>query len=396
MKTDKLYRLLSRRSFIVGAGQAGAAIGLSSLLPHVFDRVYAQRIPGKERLIVRSVRPADLETPVELLNSWITPNDLFYVRSHLYTPKTSDQGWKVVVDGEVERPLALSLDELKQMPKATVTVTLECAGNGRAFFDPPVAGIQWGKGAVGTARWTGARLGDVLKRAGVKPAGRYVVLNGADQPIGKMPDFIRNVPMEKAMLADTVLAYEMNGEPLPIAHGFPLRAVVPGWEGAYAVKWLNHIQVIDREHEGFFVKTAYRFPAKRIAPGAGVDPKDMLPLTGLVVKSFINSPPDGAKVSTGAVRVSGFAWAGEADIARVDISTDGGSTWHPARLGRDHERYAWRQFEYEWRAAAPGSYVIMSRATDDQGRSQPVVAQWNPSGYLWNVIDQVRINVESA
>ncbi len=390
----------SRRDFIAGGGKAGAALGLSRLLPNQLDFAFAQNsIKGKERLIVRSIRPEDLETPVHLLNTWLTPNDLFYVRHHLYAARVEEQAareWTVRVDGEVEKPLNLTIDELKQLPRATVTVTLECAGNGRAFFDPPVAGIQWEKGAVGTARWTGARLSDVLKNAGVKSTGQYVALNGADKPVGKMPDFIRNLPMAKAMHADTILAYQMNGETLPALHGFPLRAVAPGWEGAYAVKWLNHIQVIDHEHEGFFVKTAYRYPNKRVAPGATVDPKDMVPLTGLVVKSLINSPIDGAGVKPGKVRVTGFAWAGESSIARVEVSIDNGSTWVPARLGKERERYSWQSFEHEFMITAPGSYLLMARATDDRGRMQPVAPQWNPSGYLWNVIDRVRINVETA
>jgi len=383
----------SRRDFIAGAGQLSAGLTLSQILP---DSVFAQAtVKGKERLIVRSLRPEDLETPVGLLNTWITPNDLFYVRHHSYAAKVNVDEWKLTVDGEVERPVTLTLDELKKMPKATVTVTLECAGNGRAFYDPPVAGIQWEKGAVGTARWSGARLADVLKKAGVKPTGKYVALNGADKPVGKMPDFIRNVPIEKALHPDTVLAYEMNGEPLPPLHGFPLRAVVPGWEGAYAVKWLTHVQLIDKEHEGFFVKTAYRYPNRRVAPGEAVDPKDMVPLTGLVVKSFINSPLEGAKFKPGKVRLSGFAWAGESNITKVDVSMDNGSSWFPAKLGKERERYAWQSFEYEFNIAQPGSYLLMSRATDDKGNVQPVAPQWNPSGYLWNVIDRVRINVEA-
>jgi sulfite oxidase len=387
----------SRRDFIAAGGVAGAAFGLRRFLP---NQAFAQNIiKGKERLIVRSLRPEDLETPVGLLNTWITPNDLFYVRHHTYAPnidETAAKEWSVKVEGEVERPLTISLDELKRMGRATVTVTLECAGNGRAFFDPPVAGIQWEKGAVGTARWTGVRLADLLGKAGLKPTGKYVLLDGADKPVGKMPDFLRNVPIDKAMHPDTILAYEMNGEPLPALHGFPLRAIVPGWEGAYAVKWLNHIQVIEREHDGFFVKTAYRYPNRRVAPGAAVDPKDMVPLTGLVVKSFINSPQAGAAVKPGKIRVTGFAWAGESKIAKVDVSIDNGSTWAPARLGRERERYAWQSFEHELNITAPGSYLIMSRATDEKGRSQPVAPQWNPSGYLWNVIDKVRINVEAA
>ncbi|MCI0336072.1 MAG: sulfite oxidase [Acidobacteria bacterium] len=390
----------SRRDFIAAAGGAGAAIGLSQLLSNDFELAFAQNvIKGKERLIVRSMRPEDLETPVRLLNTWITPNDLFYVRHHSYAATPDEKAakeWSVKIDGEVERQLMISLDELKRMERATVTVTLECAGNGRAFYDPPVAGIQWEKGAVGTARWTGARLAEVLKKAGLKSTGKYVALDGADKPVGKMPDFVRNVPIEKALHADTILAYEMNGEPLPTLHGFPLRAIVPGWEGAYAVKWLNHIQVIESEYDGFFVKTAYRYPNKRVAPGAAVDPKDMVPLTGLIVKSFINSPLEGAVLKTGKFRLAGFAWAGEATIAKVDVSIDNGSTWAPARLGKERERYAWQSFEHELNITAPGSYLIMSRATDDKGNMQPVAPQWNPSGYLWNVIDKVRINVEGA
>ena len=389
-----------RRNFIKSAGMAGTIIGLDHLLPN--NPVFPpgrEAIPGKEKLIVRSVRPEDLETPVGLLNTWITPNDLFYVRHHTYPALIDEQGakdWKITVDGEVERPLALTLDELKKMPQATVTVTLECAGNGRAFFDPPVAGIQWEKGAVGTARWTGVRLVDLLKKAGLKPAGKYVVLEGADKPVGKMPDFIRNVPLAKALDPDTILAYQMNGAPLPQLHGFPLRAVIPGWEGAYAVKWLNQIHVADREHDGFFVKTAYRFPNKRIAPGAAVDPKDMIPLTGLIVKTLINTPLEGAKLAPGNIRVGGFAWAGESSITRVDLSIDNGSTWVSARLGKERERYAWQSFEHQFEITKPGSYLIMSRATDDQGRVQPVAPNWNPSGYLWNVIERVRIDVGAA
>jgi sulfite oxidase len=382
-----------RRDFLIGAGQLTAGLALMPALP---ESALAQTvIKGKERLIVRSIRPEDLETPVSLLNSWITPNDLFYVRHHLYAPKVDVNEWKLTVGGEVQNPITLTLDELKRAPKHAVTVTLECAGNGRAFFDPPVAGIQWEKGAVGTARFAGARLADVLNKAGVKPTGLYVAMNGADKPLGKMPDFIRNIPIKKALDADTILAYEMNGEALPFLHGFPLRAVVSGWEGAYSVKWLTDIQLLEKEYDGFFVKTAYRFPNRPVAPGEAVAPQDMIPLTGLVVKSFINSPLEGATVAPGKVRMSGFAWAGESNIAKVDVSMDNGSSWFPAKLGKERERYAWQSFEYEFEIARPGSYLLMSRATDDKGYVQPVAPWWNPSGYLWNVIDKVRINVKA-
>lgn len=393
--TKRAWSAPGRRAFLASAWQIGLAAGVSHVMPwENSGLLLAQGAASVERRLTRSVRPQDLETPVALLNSWITPNDLFYVRSHLYTPTVALESWALTVDGEVERPLALTMADLRRMPRVSMPVTLECAGNGRGFFDPPVAGVQWQKGAVGNALWSGVRFADVLKRAGVKASGRYVWLNGADQPVGQVPDFVRQLPSEKAMHADTILAYEMNGEPLPIPNGFPLRVIAPGWEGAYAVKWLTHIQVSDREQNGFWVQTAYHYPRMPVAPGAAVDAKDLAPLTGLAVKAIITSPVAGAAAPRGTIPVTGFAWAGEANITKVDISMDSGGTWSPATLGKDRAPYAWRQFQYSWRATQRGSYLILARATDDRGRMQPLVARWNPSGYLWNVIDQVRVNVE--
>jgi DMSO/TMAO reductase YedYZ molybdopterin-dependent catalytic subunit len=395
-------RMLTRRDWLGLAGRLGATGVAWRLSPSYMLVGQGPAAPGVERwgkgaLIARSVRPPDYETPVGLLDSFITPVEHFYVRSHLPIPTALDRSaWTLNVDGEVTTKLSLSLDELVRLPSATVTVTLECAGNGRAFFDPPVAGIQWEKGAVGTARWTGARLADVLKRAGVKSAGRNVLLVTADRPLGTMPAFTRQVPMAKAMHPDTILAYEMNGQPIPPVHGFPLRALVPGWEGAYSAKWLSGLTVIDKDYDGFFVATAYRYPTRRVAPGAVVDAADMAPLTGLVVKSLITQPAQGTSRRTGAVNVAGFAWAGETDIARVDISIDNGATWQPARLTGPRERYAWRRFEHTFAAGGPGSYLVLSRATDADGRAQPAVSAWNPSGYLWNQYDAVRIEVTNA
>jgi DMSO/TMAO reductase YedYZ molybdopterin-dependent catalytic subunit len=331
------------------------------------------------------------------MDSWITPIEHFYVRSHLPVPPTLDaSAWTLQVDGEVNTPVTLSIEELRKLPAVTVTSTLECAGNGRAFFDPPVAGIQWGKGAVGTARWTGVRMADVLKRASVKATGRFVAMNGADRPLGTMPDFVRQLPIDKALHPDTVIALEMNGQPLPPLHGFPLRAVIPGWEGAYSIKWLTNLTVLDRESDSFWVATAYRYPTRRVAPGATVDAKDMAPLTGLAVKSLITKPLDGATIAPGAVDVAGFAWAGETDIARVDVSTDDGATWQPARLVGERARYTWRRFEFTFTASKPQSYLIHARAADAGGRVQPMSPPWNPSGYLWNAPDSVRIEIKGA
>jgi DMSO/TMAO reductase YedYZ molybdopterin-dependent catalytic subunit len=378
---------------------AARATALGAVAHFTPDRLWAQ-IPrvaaGKEKLLVRSVRPPDYESPVALLDSWLTPVEHFYVRNHMPTPTGLDAGaWTLSVDGEVATPLTLTLDDLRKMPAASVTSVLECAGNGRAFFDPPVAGIQWEKGAVGNARWTGVRLAEILKRAGIRPTGQFVTMNGADRGMGQQPDFIRQLPIAKALDPDTIIAYDMNDQPIAPLHGFPLRAIVPGWEGAYSIKWLTQLSVLDKEFDGFWVATGYRYPTKLVAPGAAVAPVDMAPLTGLVVKSLITKPLDAAVVGPGNVEVAGFAWAGEIEIARVDVSIDHGSTWHAARLVGERAKYAWRRFEYAFSASRPQSYLILSRATDAKGRTQPITPPWNPSGYLWNAPDSVRIEVKA-
>jgi DMSO/TMAO reductase YedYZ molybdopterin-dependent catalytic subunit len=380
----------SRRSFLANVCRLGAAalLGTVGAARGTFGAQFS-----KDQLIIRSPRPEDLETPPHLLTSWITPTELFYVRSHFYTPVVRETEWKLVIDGDVDRPFEMTLGELRRLASTRQVVTLECAGNGRAFFEPRVAGVQWEKGAVGTAEWQGVRLGDILARAGVRRTARYLWLDGADRGIDRAPDFIRSLPLEKALDSATVLAYEMNGEPLPVTHGFPLRAVVPGWEGAYSVKWLTHIRVSERDHDGPFTQTGYRRPRRPVKPGTVVDPADTVPVRELPVKSLITSVAHDAVVSRGAVRIAGFAWVGDAEIRRVDVSTDNGRTWEETRLGRDRAPYAWRQFEYVWRPRETGSYAVLSRATDTRGRVQPIVAEWNPAGYLWNAVDQVRLNV---
>ena len=326
---------------------------------------------------------------------WITSNDAHYVRSHLSVPNVELNNWNLTVEGEVNRPLKLTMRDIRGFQEVTRTVTLECSGNGRAFADPPVAGLQWEKGAVGTARWTGIPLRDVLMKAQVQPNAKHVILNGADMPIRAVPDFVRSIPIEKAMHPDTILAYRMNGAALPVLHGFPLRLIVPGWEAAASTKWIVHIQISEAEASGFFMQTAYRIPNRPIAPGTLVDPKDTIPYTALSVKSIFTSPLDGAMVPMGSsIQLRGFAWAGEADITQVDVSTDAGSTWNIAVLDNDKARYTWRRFRYLWKPPAAKSFVVMSRATDSQGRTQPMVASWNPSGYLYNVADKIQINVK--
>ena len=385
---------MNRRELMALTGRLGAAAALSPLARTAPLLGQAQDSWGKDKLTRMSGRPPDYETPVALLDSFITPLEHFYVRCHLPVPTgTAAEGWSLRVEGEVGTPLSLSVADLRALPPVTTTVTLECAGNGRAFFEPSVAGIQWKKGAVGTARWTGARFADVLKRAGVRDTARFVHMSGADRPLGTMPPFVRQVPIDKAMQADTVIAYEMNGQPIPPVHGAPLRAIIPGWEGAYSMKWLNRLVASGTESNSFWVATGYRYPTKRVAPGAAVDAKDTAPLTGLVVKSLITTPLDGASIPRGAITVGGFAWAGEADLARVDVSIDHGETWQPARLVGERLRYTWRRFEYQFTPDRAASYLILSRATDANGDVQPAVSHWNPSGYLWNQYDSVRVEV---
>jgi len=346
-------------------------------------------------MIVRSSRFVDLETPVEYFNTWLTPAQHFFVRNHMHEPSTLDPAeWKLNIGGEVEKPYTLSLAQLSKLETHAIVNTLECAGNGRAFQNPKVPGVQWAKGAVGNGRFSGPRLRDVLVRAGVKPTGKHVMFRGLDEVPGKVPPFIRSTPIEKAMDSDTLIATHLNGAPLPKHNGFPARALVPGWVGAASCKWLTEIQVLDKEFDGNFMNPGYRLPNNPVKPGEAVKVEDTHPVTGLNVKSVIVSPGDGA-TARAAVNIQGVAWAGEADVVKVEISTDGGVSWQPAQLGTEKARYAWRLWNLRWKAPKPGEYTIASRATDSQGRTQPDSPVWNPSGYLNNAIDRVTIHVEA-
>jgi sulfite oxidase len=385
----------SRRSFLKQmSGAALAASAAPSLLSWTATaQSGAIDLPGEDGMIVRSFRFVDLETPVEFFDTWLTPASHFFVRNHMHEPsELSADDWRLTVGGEVEKPFTLTLSELSKLETHSVVNTLECAGNGRGLHHPQVPGVQWGKGAVSTARFSGPRLRDILQRVLVKPTGKHVMFRGLDEVPGKVPPFIRSIPLEKALDSDTLVATHMNAAPLTKHHGFPARALVPGWIGAASCKWLTEIKVLESEFVGNFMSPAYRFPNQPGKPGEAVKPEDTHPVTGLSVKSVISGPLDGASLKTGSVAVHGAAWAGEADILKVEVSTDGGSTWKPARLGPDQAHYAWRLWNYDWKARG-GDYTILSRATDSQGRTQPAGPIWNPSGYLYNAPDQVKIHV---
>ena len=387
--------MLSRRDFLLHATTAALATAAARpLLTWAADA--ALSIPGKEGLIVRSYRFFDLETPVEYFDTWLTPAEHFFVRNHMHEPVTlSAAEWKLTITGEVENPHTLTLADLAKLQSHSVVNTLECAGNGRAFQNPKVPGVQWQKGAVSTGRFTGPRLRDVLQKAGVKPTGKHVAFRGLDEVPGKVPPFIRSIPIEKALDSDTLIATQLNGAPLPKHNGYPARALTPGWIGAASCKWLTEIKVLDKEFDGNFMSPGYRMPNQPVKPGEAVKPEETHPVTALNVKSVICSPQDGATLRSRAINLQGVAWAGEADIVKVEISIDGGTTWAPAELGKDKAHYAWRLFHHQAKLPGFGDFILMSRATDSQGRVQPATPVWNPSGYLNNAIDQAKIHVQA-
>jgi DMSO/TMAO reductase YedYZ molybdopterin-dependent catalytic subunit len=354
---------------------------------------------GKRDMIVRSARPLDLEMPLEGFSDYITPIDRFFVRTHVYDPRVDIGQWRLTVDGEVASNLTLTMDDLRRMPSVELVSVLECAGNGRGFYEPSMPGLQWGNGAVGNGRWRGVRLADVLKRAGLKPSPTEVLFNGADTPIGTMPDFQRSIPIAKALHPATLLAYEMNGEMLPVEHGFPLRVVVPGWAGDSWIKWVSSITVLNREHDGFWMARAYRHPGRPVPPGTAVAPEQMQSVTSLRVKSIIAGPGDGAVVAAGTpLVIRGTAWSGDAGpVTTVEISTDTGRTWQPAAMRRDQRTdFGWRLWEYRWTPPRQAYYTVLARARDEAGNIQPLEQEWNPSGYGWNVVSRVGVNVTAS
>ncbi len=379
----------SRRQWlrtVAGALLAGAARAQDRSLEHA---VIGSKDP---RMIVHSSRPADLETPPELFDSWITPIDRFYVRTHFYLPSVDTASWRCKVDGLVDQPLTLALKDLEAFESVERVVTLECAGNGRARFQPRVPGTQWSDGAIGTARWKGVRLRDVLRKAGVRDAAKHIAFDGADSKIGNAPEFIRSFPIEKCMHPDTLLATHMNGEAIPLPHGAPLRLITPGWEGAACVKWVEKITARDTEFDGAFMTKAYRMPTHRVEPGASVPASETAPITRLFVKSLITHPRTALPPSSESFEIRGFAWAGPDDVQGVRVSADSGRTWKNAELGSDKARYAWREFRCRWDIAdASAPLVLMSQATDNKGMTQPLDSPWNPSGYLRNTVDRVEL-----
>lgn len=335
-----------------------------------------------ERKIVTS-GPENSETPLEHVASWVTPNRLFFVRNHFEPPAAADaQAWEITLEGLVNRPAKWTFAQLAAMPQHSVFATVECAGNGRSFLREKAHGVQWGAGAIGHAEWTGVRLRDLLEPVGLKAGATEIIFEGADRGVedGHAMNFSRSLPVAKALHPDTLIALRMNGEWLEPNHGAPLRLFVPGWYGVASVKWLRTMRVIDHAYQGYFQTVKYS-----INRPAGKE-KHNVPLGPGVVKSEVLFPREGEALGVGTIRLAGVAWAGEERVTRVDVSTDGGRSWHAAHLKGIPHPYSWCQWESLWTVSAPGSHTIVSRAHTESGQAQPF--EYNPDnlGYIINVV----------
>jgi sulfite dehydrogenase len=400
---------IPRREFLKQAGVAGVASALASpalsalaapatvTLPFENGERELVAFPQKRPMIVLTSRPPQLETPFNVFNEGVlTPNDAFFVRYHWSAIPTEidPQSYRLKIGGHVNTPLELSLAELKQLGDAVDLVAVnQCSGNSRGHFAPRANGGQLSNGAMGNARWTGVPLKKVLERAGVKAGAVQVAFNGLDTPpAGDGPDFVKSLNIDHALDGEVMLAWQMNGEDLPMLNGYPLRLVVPGYYGTYWVKHLSDITVLDKPFDGFWVATAYRIPDNACAcVPPGTAPSKTVPIARFNVRSFITSHQDGARLKAGkSVVVKGIAFDGGYGITEVAFSSDGGKSWQAATLGKDLGKYSFR----EWSAAfkpGKGEHTLMVRAVNRIGQSQPSTALWNAAGYMRNVVETTRV-----
>ena len=401
----------SRRSVLKGAGMA--AVGTSLLpagialaqgtAPAAAKGPKLLEMDGKAKLAVLGDKPLVAETPAELMDDAVTPTDKLFVRNNGQVPDvTGDaKAWKIKVDGEVNTPLELSVGELtSRFPSVTYQLMLECGGNGRSFFSPEARGNQWTNGGAGCPQWTGVRLADVLKAAGLKSSAVYTGHYGADPTLAgetNKPTISRGMPIAKAMDEHTLIAFKLNGQDLPLIHGAPVRLIVPGWAGSLSTKWLNRIWIRDKEHDGPGMGGfSYRTPKTPIVPGSKGNEKDMAILESMPVRSVITFPADGTRLTSKKLDLRGHAWAGDQDIKTVDISTDYGVTWKPAKVDAPPNRFAWQRFTASVDLPTAGYYEVWVKATDSKGVTQPFAAgNWNPQGYGANPLNRIRVLVET-
>jgi DMSO/TMAO reductase YedYZ molybdopterin-dependent catalytic subunit len=380
--------------FAGSAKMTGSPSHCSILLPEHSMRKRDTRL--RDGRIGRSEDPLNIEMPFEKLDSFITPTQSFYVRTHFPIPAIDRDEWWFRVEGQVENPLAINYQQLRAFESVTLPVTLECAGNNRTFLEPKVKGVQWGLGAVGTAEWTGVPLSVLLDRAGVKPNASEVVLEGADggiledpkSPPGKL-HFVRSIPLAKAR-ADVLLAYEMNGSDLGPQHGFPVRAIVPGWYAMASIKWLQRIIVTDQPFTGYYQTIDYAYWKRR------AQVVELTPLTEMQVKAQIARPAQGETVpANSSLCVHGAAWTSDGEITEVKVSTDGGATWNEAKLLGESKPNAWRLWEFKWQTPLqPGQQTLVARATDSFGRTQPVHRDPDRGTYMINHLLPIVVDVK--
>jgi sulfite dehydrogenase len=417
-KVPAVVARASRRRLLAGAGGVGAlalarplpalavspgstgVLGFAELPDGTLSEQRLATLPGKVPLIKKTYRPPNFETPLEYLRTPITRNDAFFVRWHLAgIPEIKAQDWVLTVGGDaVEREQKFTLAQLKSdFVSRQVTAVCQCSGNRRGLFEPHVAGVEWGVGAMGNAVWRGVRLKDVLATCGLGSDAVEVVFDGADYPpLDKTPDFVKSLPAEVALEPNTLIAFEMNGEPLPHLNGHPARLVVPGWTGTYWVKKLTSIKVSSKPEGNFWMSTAYRLPRGKFkTPSFTSQLKEANePITTMVVNSLITSLVRGQKIARGqAITVKGLAWDGGSGIAKVEVSIDSGRTWQGAQLGQDLGKYSFREFALAVPATTSGQTEVMARATSGAGEMQVEQLIANPAGYHHNVIQRIAIEV---
>jgi DMSO/TMAO reductase YedYZ molybdopterin-dependent catalytic subunit len=400
----------SRRSLLkgvgiatVGASLAPAGVALAQGTPPAAKGPKLLEMEGKAKLIVLGDKPLNAETPAEMTDDDVTPIDKFFIRNNGLVPDApaDAKAWKIKIDGEVDKPMEITLGDLmSRFPNVSYKMMLECGGNGRSFFSPEARGNQWTNGGAGCAEWTGVRLADVLKAAGVKPSAIYTGQYGADPHLSgdtNRPSISRGVPIAKAMEPHTLIVFKMNGKDLPLIHGGPVRVIVPGWAGSASTKWLTRIWVRDKVHDGPGMGGfSYRLAKTPIVPGSKGDPKDTVILEAMPVRAVISFPADGAKLASRKLDLRGHAWAGENEVKTVDISIDYGVTWKPAKVDAPANKYAWQRFTASLDLPSTGYFEVWAKATDSKGVTQPFVAgNWNPQGYGGNPINRIRVLVAS-
>lgn len=406
-------KVTSRRDFMSKVVAAGAAVAAGTAAPKLASAQNAPKPPadpagvipnntvlaGKDAALkIHSERPLTASTTAEFLADDVTPTSRVFVRNNLFTTEFSEAAHVVEIKGLVDKPLKLTVADLKSMFQGTSTVAMiECAGAGRTGFSPVPRGTPWPPtGGMSCPKWNGVRLGDVLKAAGIRSDAVHVAFTGADfGALPTIPKVARSVPAWKAMEEHSMIVYGMNDGPLPVVHGAPIRVMIPGWAGSASVKWVASIEALSAPLKGPYMDSSYRMPRHPVAPGSKM-PDDAVSTEGWPVKSMITNPAPNASFKMGKpVLVAGHAWVAEADIERVELSFDEGRSWHNAQLNAKAAKYAWQTFSYAYTPRGPGYTTVLARATDSKGNMQPIVTPWNPLGYYWNGIHRVGFSVEA-